>query len=234
MPVGDGLEVGNANWRFRGDVVAKFDEHVAKSVPFYFEGHELCCSLSDYFVKDGSRVYDLGASTGGLTLALAEHHRQKEGASFVGLDHEPEMVDAARRRLADAELDNASFEVADLADAELDPCDLVTAYYTIQFVRPSVRQQVFDRVYQSLQWGGAFLLFEKVRGADARFQDIATGIYTDYKLARGYTPEEIVSKSRSLKGVLDCGEAASCGIRTLMATLRIKPRSMASKTRKSS
>jgi len=30
-----------------------------------------------------------------------------------------------------------------------------------------------------------------------------TTIYTDFKLDQGYTSEEIVSKTRSLKGVLD-------------------------------
>jgi len=47
------------------------------------------------------------------------------------------------------------------------------------------------------------VIFEKVRGPDARFQDIATAIYTDFKLDRGYTGNEIIAKSRSLKGVLE-------------------------------
>ena len=50
---------------------------------------------------------------------------------------------------------------------------------------------------------GAFLLFEKVRAPDARFQDMMSSIYVDYKLDRGYTPDQIVSKSKSLKGVLE-------------------------------
>jgi tRNA (cmo5U34)-methyltransferase len=43
-----------------------------------------------------------------------------------------------------------------------------------------------------------------VRGPDARFQDIMTAMYSyDYKLAQGYNAEEIVSKARSLKGILE-------------------------------
>jgi tRNA (cmo5U34)-methyltransferase len=201
--VGDGLEVENANWRFRGEVVAKFDEHVAKSVPLYQEGHELICRVSDWFVKDGSRAYDLGCSTGALTVKLARRAAHREGASFVGIDSEPEMIERARERAQAEGLGNVSFVVDDVNEAPLEPCDLVTSYYTIQFVRPSVRQRLFDRIYESLQWGGAFLLFEKVRGNDARSQDILTGLYTDYKLDQGYTAEEIVAKSRSLKGVLE-------------------------------
>jgi tRNA (cmo5U34)-methyltransferase len=85
----------------------------------------------------------------------------------------------------------------------MQPADLIVCYYTIQFVRPSVRQELIDKLYSTLNWGGALLLFEKVRGADARFQDILTTLYNDYKLRKGYTPEEIVSKTRSLKGVLE-------------------------------
>ena len=77
------------------------------------------------------------------------------------------------------------------------------AYYTIQFIRPKERQRLIDKIYSSLNWGGAFIYFEKVRANDARFQDITTALYTDYKLKSGYSAEEIISKSRSLKGVLE-------------------------------
>mgnify|MGYP000692191902 CR=1 FL=1 len=46
-------------------------------------------------------------------------------------------------------------------------------------------------------------MFEKVRGPDARFQDILNDLYTDFKLEQGYSSEEIIGKSRSLKGVLE-------------------------------
>jgi len=77
------------------------------------------------------------------------------------------------------------------------------AYYTIQFIPPRRRQLIIDKIYQSLNWGGAFLLFEKVRGPDARFQELLNGLYTDFKLKNGYSPDEIISKTRSLKGILE-------------------------------
>ena len=46
-------------------------------------------------------------------------------------------------------------------------------------------------------------MIEKVRGPEARFHDILTRLHDDYKLDQGYSPEEIISKSRSLKGVLE-------------------------------
>lgn len=201
--VGDGLKATNANWSFSGEVANHFDEHVSRSVPFYQAGHELVCALSDFFVKPGSRAYEIGCSTGTLTLKLAAHNAAKADARFVGIDIVPEMTAVAESKRAKAGLTNVSFVADDVLAMELEPADLVVAYYTIQFIRPSVRQQLLTKIYNSLEWGGALLMFEKVRGPDARFQDILTTLYSDYKLEQGYTSEEIVSKTRSLKGVLE-------------------------------
>ena len=46
-------------------------------------------------------------------------------------------------------------------------------------------------------------MFEKVRASDARFQDYATQLYNEFKIKNGYSPENIISKSRSLKRVLE-------------------------------
>ena len=51
--------------------------------------------------------------------------------------------------------------------------------------------------------GGAFILFEKIRADDARFQDIFTTLYNEYKINNGYSCDEIISKTLSLKGVLE-------------------------------
>ena len=73
----------------------------------------------------------------------------------------------------------------------------------MQFVQPRLRQEAFKKVYDSLNWGGGFILFEKVRGSDARFQDMTSMIYTDFKMKNGLSAEEIVNKAFSLIGVLE-------------------------------
>lgn len=199
--VGDGLKADRASWTFGGEVAHHFDDHVSKSVPLYHEGHQLVCELSDFFVKPDSVCYEIGCSTGTLTLKLAEHNAAKPAARFVGVDIEPDMVEFARRRAGPD--DRVTFVVDDVLQMELEPADLIVAYYTVQFIRPSERQRLIDKLYTSLQWGGGLLLFEKVRGADGRFQDMSARMYDDYKLSRGFSPDEIVSKARSLKGVLE-------------------------------
>ncbi len=204
--VGDNISADRAGWSFGGDTPKNFDSHVSKSVPLYEEGHQLICDISDYFVKNDSLVYEIGCSTATLTYNVAEHNKHKKGARFVGTDVVAEMINAAESKrllIPDAEKLNIQFVNEDVMEMELAPCDMIICYYTMQFIHPSKRQTVMDKFYSALNWGGALLLFEKVRGADARFQDILTGLYTDYKLRMGYSPEDIVGKTRSLKGVLE-------------------------------
>jgi tRNA (cmo5U34)-methyltransferase len=169
----------------------------------YTEGHQIVCDLSDFFLSAGSTCYELGCSTGELTMKLGLHNQGKDQTRFVGIDLEPAMIDLAKQKTADLDLGLIDFVVDDVLQADISNADLVVAYYTVQFIRPSERQRLIDRIYSALNWGGAFLLFEKVRANDARFQDITTSLYNEYKIAQGYSPEEIFSKSRSLKGVLE-------------------------------
>lgn len=203
LPVGDDIQSGNASWSFGGDTPKNFESHVAKSVPFYTEGHEIVLAMSDFFVKRNSVCYELGCSTGTLTRKLAQHH--PESVQWVGIDIEPDMIDQAQTYLSQTApaINNVQYLVDDITTHPYQPTDFMVAYYTIQFIHPCVRQQLFRRIYETLNWGGALLLFEKVRAPDARFQDIASSLYVDYKLARGYDANQIIAKSRSLKGVLE-------------------------------
>lgn len=197
---GDSIQAANAGWSFGGDVSENFDAHVEKSVPFYHEGHDLVVKLSDFFLNDGSMCYELGCSTGALSHLILKRNEHKD-VKCVGIDLEVSMIEKARQRCSDQ--DKFQGVVSDILDIEFESADLIVAYYTMQFTRTKHRQRIFDRIYQALNWGGAFVLFEKVRAPDARFQDMMTAIYTDYKIDQGYQAEEIVAKARSLKGVLE-------------------------------
>ena len=199
---GDGIIAQPGNWSFAGSASRNFDQHVAKSVPLYTMGHDLICDLSDYFVHKDSVIYDIGCSTGTLTYRLGEHILATDGARVIGIDREPDMIQVATQKMSE-NVPNVELICQEIDTYELEKADMIVCYYTIQFINPSVRQALIDKFYESLNWGGAILLFEKVRGADARFQDILSGLYLDYKLRQGYSPSDIIGKSRSLKGVME-------------------------------
>lgn len=200
MKVGQNIETDRASWTFDGGVADTFVDHVRQSVPLYDEGHDLVCQISDYFVHDDSVCYELGVSTGQLTRQLAERHASK-GSRFVGVDPITPMIEKAREHCEG--LDNVTLDVGDALTYEYERADLFVSYYTIQFIHPKHRQELINRIYEQLNWGGALLLFEKVRGPDARFQDMMVSLYNDFKVRQGFEANEILNKTSSLKGVLE-------------------------------
>ena len=95
------------------------------------------------------------------------------------------------------------FQNKDIKKYSLRKNDLIISYYTMQFIPPRFRQEIINKIYKSLNWGGAFIMFEKLRASDARFQDIFSIVYNDFKLKNGFSSDEIVQKTRSLKGILE-------------------------------
>ncbi len=196
--VGDNITSSIANWSFDSNATTNFNEHIKKSVPLYEQGHSLICDISDFFVHNDSNIYDIGCATGVLINKLAKHNSHKN-ANFIAVDIEPDMINYAKKNTTN----NIQFINANVMDIDLAPADMIICYYTVQFIPTAVRQQLINKIYNSLNWGGALLFFEKMRAFDARFQDIFTTLYTDYKLRQGYSADDIINKNRSLKGVLE-------------------------------
>jgi tRNA (cmo5U34)-methyltransferase len=196
--VGDAISADKGRWSFSGKVSKTFDEHVDMSVPFYKEGHQLIVDMQEYFLQEESVCYEIGCSTGSLTKLLSENNTN-EKTKYFGIDNVKEMIEVAETK----NIKNAEFLVEDIATYKLNNSDLILSYYTIQFIKPQLRQDVIDKIYNSLNWGGGFFLFEKVRANDARFQDYLNSSYNEFKLRNNFTESEIFSKTRSLNGVLE-------------------------------
>jgi tRNA (cmo5U34)-methyltransferase len=197
---GDDIKTENAGWTFGGDTVKNFQEHVGKSVPLYNEGHQLICQLSDFFIKSDSVCYDIGTSLGMLLYLLQRHNSRKTNVQWIGIDCEEDMIKKAQAKNT---ANNIIFQTENIISYDLESSDFITAYYTLQFIEAKHRQDVITKIYEALNWGGGFVLFEKVRAPDARFQDMITTLYMNFKLRQGYAPDEILNKLNSLKGVLD-------------------------------
>ena len=196
--VGDDISADKGRWSFSGEVSKTFDEHVSRSVPFYKEGHQLIADMQEFFLQQESICYEIGCSTGSLTKLLSENNANKK-TKYFGIDNVKEMIEVAEGK----KIKNAQFLNEDISSYDLLDSDMIVSYYTIQFIKPQLRQNVVDKIYQSLNWGGGFFLFEKVRANDARFQDYLNSSYNEFKLRNDFSESEIFSKTRSLNGVLE-------------------------------
>ena len=189
-------------WTFGGKVPLKFDRHIEKSVPFYNEGHDIIQNLSDYFLFENSTCYDIGCSTASLLQKISKFSNKKK-LNFIGIEVEKNMVALAKKNIKKNKLKNIKIINNDIIKFKLKKNNLIISYYTIQFIHPSHRQIIFNKIYKSLNWGGGFIIFEKIRGNDARFDNILNSLYLDFKEKNNFKAKEILNKSKSIRGVLE-------------------------------
>lgn len=198
--VDDTITAVPGEWRFDQDVSKAFDSHVRKSVPFYDEIQRMVIELSEYFVRDQSVVYDLGSSTGTTIQLLADAHAGKEDVQFIGIDVSEFMINEARKKMTRA---NVQFHHKNIMDMDFSPpANFMTALFTLQFLTFADRRKLLTQIKQGLIEGGAFLFVEKVCAEHSSFEDIWMELYWDFKRRQGLTPEQIVEKANSIRGVL--------------------------------
>lgn len=198
--VGHNIKAENGNWSFSGKTANNFDNHINNSIPLYLWTHEIGLQLSDFFLTNDSLAYDIGCSTGSFLKKLSLRVKNKK-VKLIGLDEIPEMILKAKKNCN--KLENVKLIQADINKIKFKKNNFITSFFTISFVKPAKRQLIFNKIFKSLNWGGGFLFFDKVRAPDARFQDIMSQIYNEFKKSQGFTSDEILSKSSSLKGVLE-------------------------------
>ena len=196
MKVDKKIKSQRSNWRFDKNVAENFDVHVLKSVPFYKISHDLSLKISEFFLKEKSICYDIGCSNGSLLNKISKKNKKK--INYIGIDSSQAMIDIPKKNFP-----KIKFIKKNLNQVALKKCDLVLSLYTLQFIEPKYRQKVLTNIYRSLNWGGALILFEKIRGADARFQDILNFLYFDFKSEQGIKPTEIINKEISLRSVME-------------------------------
>ena len=72
----------------------------------------------------------------------------------------------------------------------------------MQFIHPSHRQKIFDKIYKSLNYGGAFIIFKKL---GETMPDLITSLIQFILILKknNFNQDEILNKSKSLRGVLE-------------------------------
>ncbi|MFB6346422.1 MAG: methyltransferase domain-containing protein [bacterium] len=197
--VDDTLTAVSGEWEFDEDVADSFDSHVRKSVPFYDEVQRMVVELSEYFVREDSTVYDLGCSTGETLARLLDLHANKQ-TRFIGVELSESMAGQARSNVGS---DRVRVLNQNVLDTSFSPSpDFVTALYTLQFLTLSERRELLEQLYEALNEGAALVFTEKVHSNDAQFEDMWLELFWDFKRRQGLSPDEILQKACSIRGVL--------------------------------
>lgn len=111
-------------------------------------------------------VVDLGAGTGFLLPALARNFQH-----VVAIEPTPAMLECARQRVADRQLDNVSFQQEDLSQLSLreQSCDLATACLVLHHVADPAK--AIRETFRVLRPGGWLLLIEQAAHELAGFRE---------------------------------------------------------------
>ncbi|HNQ91255.1 MAG TPA: methyltransferase domain-containing protein [Verrucomicrobiota bacterium] len=180
------------HWTFRSRAVARhFDRHVRDSLPWYDLATNAVAHFGRHYIPRSGVVYDIGASTGNIGLALRDTLDQR-GARFLAIEESREMAD---RYQGPPEL-----VVADAVTFEYEPFDFAVLFLVLMFLPVDTRAAFLRRLQGLTKSGGALLIVDKIQMPPGYVGTAFSRLTLQQKLAVGARPDDILRKELSLAG----------------------------------
>ena len=189
-----------SDFRFDESVVAVFDDMVKRSVPGYEAMIQMVGLVARTYGKDHTNYYDLGSSTGAITLVLALNNKHKN-SKFIAVDNSPQMVKKCQKNLS-GKIDNFEIVCADIKDISIENASIVVLNLTLQFIDIEKRSKLLKKIYDGLIPGGALIISEKIHLNNKKNQEQLASLHIDFKRENGYSELEIANKRQSLENIL--------------------------------
>ena len=186
-------------FEFDEEVAAVFDDMLERSVPFYKESQKITEFFALKNLNEDGILYDLGCSTASLLLNI--HRALDVNATLIGLDNSEAMLAQAKRK---CEAYGAKIDVlnADILEYDYKEADVFISNYTLQFIRPLVREELVKKIVTSLKKEAVFIFSEKVISHHSKLNKDLIECYYDFKKEQGYSEYEIMQKREALENVL--------------------------------
>lgn len=188
-------------FEFDADVAAVFDDMLVRSVPFYKESQALTRRFAINALRDGDAVYDLGCSTASLLLEIERSLAKAIDVRLIGIDNSAAMISHARKKI-EAYGSRIELYEGDILQFPYEKAQVIVSNYTLQFIRPLVRDSLVKTINEALHEGGIFIFSEKVVSEDPKLNKELIDCYYEFKKVQGYSEYEIVQKREALENVL--------------------------------
>lgn len=189
-----------ADFRFDQDVVKVFDDMVRRSVPGYDSMIQMIGLIARMYGQDNTNYYDLGSSTGAITLSIALNNKSKNN-QFFAIDNSKEMVEQCEKNLHN-KVDNLQAICDDINQVQIKSASIVVLNLTLQFIDVNLRFNLIKKIYDGLESGGILIISEKIHFDDAVTQNQITKLHMDFKKENGYSELEIANKRQAIENVL--------------------------------
>ena len=189
-------------FEFNSEVAGVFDDMIHRSVPMYAEIIRRQAAMIETVCDRGTRIYDLGCSTGNLAIALCD--RMPAGAfKMIAVDTSQPMLDISQKRLAAIDRSGDVTHIkADIRRVAMQPAGVVVANFTLQFIPPTDRDALLKKCHDFLVPGGILLFSEKTVHPDPELSGLQVDFYYRFKKENGYSELEISQKREALENVL--------------------------------
>jgi len=193
-------KVDISKFTFDQKVVDVFDDMVLRSVPGYKQMIELIGLAGRKYPVINSNVYDLGCSTGAVTLSIASNLKS-ESVKIFSIDNSQEMIEQCGKNLSDTEA-NIQYICDDIENIQFENASLIVLNLTLQFINPKNRSDLIERIFKSLLPGGALIISEKIIHENEEINKSLISLHESFKRENGYSETEIAQKRKAIEDVL--------------------------------
>jgi len=131
------------DFTFDTQVVDVFDDMVRRSVPGYQAMIEMVGLIVKTYGQDNTNYYDLGASTGAISLALGLNNNHQNN-HIIAVDNSIDMVKKCKANLID-KITNFDVICVDINDICFENASIVVLNLTLQFIPVKQRQPLIDK-----------------------------------------------------------------------------------------
>ena len=189
-----------SKFTFDQKVVDVFDDMVLRSVPGYKQMIELIGLAGRKYPVINSNVYDLGCSTGAVTLSIASNLKS-ESVKIFSIDNSQEMIEQCGKNLSGTEA-NIQYICDDIENIQFENASLIVLNLTLQFINPKNRSDLIERIFKSLLPGGALIISEKIINENEEINKSLISLHESFKRENGYSETEIAQKRKAIEDVL--------------------------------
>ena len=146
------------DFSFNEQVAEVFHDMAQRSIPGYSTIINTIGSLTAQYAQNSSRLYDLGCSLGTATICMRKNLKKEQNCRIIAVDNSLPMISRCRNILdsycSDIPVDTLH---QDLNDCEISNASVVVLNFVLQFVEPSRRDDLIEKIYRGLNPGGILI-----------------------------------------------------------------------------
>ncbi|MGY0398985.1 MAG: methyltransferase domain-containing protein [Ostreibacterium sp.] len=188
---------------FDKKVAQVFPDMVHRSIPGYTALLTIMQAVfcAEFIKADTPKIYDLGCSVGGVTLALSKV--LPTNSQFIGVDISSDMLSQYEKAIKLAHLSERVEAIqSNIIELSLLPCQATVINFTLQFLSPETRQSILNKCYQALTKKGILFIAEKTQNNKA-----INSWHEQFKRNNGYSELEIAQKRLAIENVMKIDDA---------------------------